>query len=52
MTIALPAATARAVDKWLRQGYAVVIRPDEIVVTPPPVPRDDDLDLIDYRKRK
>jgi hypothetical protein len=35
VTIAIPAATARKVDEWLAAGYAVTIRTDEIVVTPP-----------------
>ena len=51
VSIAIPAATGKKIDEWLKQGCAVTIRPDEIVVTPP-APGGTDLDLIDYRRKK
>lgn len=47
----IPATTKRAIDEWTAKGCRVIVEGGRIEVIPP-APNGDDLDLVDFRRRK
>ena len=47
----IPAKTERAIDRWIAKGCRVILEDGRMEIIPPK-DESEDLDLIDFRRRK